>query len=69
MKMHYIIAKKEVSEMNKEHMLHLSRVMNKYIFNVFESILCPPRLHLFGQKYIKNSNIENYYNLKQLFLI
>ncbi len=33
--------------------------------NVFERILlCSPTLHLFNQKYTKNSNILKYYNLK-----
>ncbi len=38
---------------------------------VFErSLLCSPRLHLFDQKYIKNSNmVKYYYNFKQLFSI
>ncbi len=37
---------------------------------MFLSLLCSPRLHLFDQKYSKNSNIvKNYYNLKKNFLI
>ncbi len=34
------------------------------------SLLCPQKLHLFDQKYSKNSNIvKYYYNLKQQFSI
>ncbi len=38
----------------------------QFFFNVFErSLLCSPKLHLFDQKYNKNSNIvKYYYNLK-----
>ncbi len=41
------------------------------LFNVFErSLFCSPRLHLFDQKYFKNSKIVKYfYNLKWLFSI
>ncbi len=35
---------------------------NSTIFNVFERrLFCSPRLHLFEQKYSKNSNIVKYY--------
>jgi len=45
--------------------------VSKIFLNVFErSPICSPRLHLFDQKYSKNSIIvKYYYNLKQLFSI
>ncbi len=35
--------------------------MLKLEFWIMYSILCSPRLHLFDQKYSKNSNIVKYY--------
>ncbi len=32
----------------------------KWSFFIFESLLCSPRLHLFGQKYSKTTNIVKY---------
>ncbi len=47
--------------------------IQKFVFGkiwCFLSLLCSPRLHLFDQKYSKNSNIAKYnYNLKWQFSI
>ncbi len=43
--------------------------LGKIFLNVPQtSILCSPMLHIFDQKYSKNSNIvKYYYNVKELF--
>ncbi len=49
--------------------LHLLNVKEVLKFGGFESLLCSPTLHLFEQKYSKNSNIVNYYcNVNNWFL-
>ncbi len=40
---------------------HLIYPISKIFLNVFDSLLCSPRLHLFDQKYSKNSNIVKFY--------
>ncbi len=35
----------------------------------YESVLCSSSLHLLDQKYRKNCNIVNYYNLKECLSI
>ncbi len=46
--------------------LFRSLIFSRFFFIERRSALCSPRLHIFDQKYSKNSNIVQYYNLKIL---
>ncbi len=41
--------------------INLKSLGSAGFLNVFKRSLCSPRLHLFDQKYSKNSNIVEYY--------